>query len=262
MSNRGFDLSTQRLDREIKALKRELEALRSERRAAATTIGTGDLRLANGGSLVVDGGDVVMLDVDGSVLFRLGLQALGDRGVSIFREDGTLAFEVAKPNALAVQAWRLKDSDGTTIVSESGFGEGLGRPRLPSRPFPTATPAWGMYGAEVATTSSTFTTLFAVQDRRQNPLWAPAFRVKCSDTTTAAEVQVIDAATSTPLAEFGFGAWTGVRPVGSTGYTELTPALNVPTSVGVDGRYRFEVQARRTAGAGTVTLAIPESIGG
>lgn len=239
----------------IQQLQRDLEALRTERRAAATTIG-------DGGSLVIDGGDVVMLDTDGSFLFRLGEQAFGDRGISINRADGTLAFEVAKPNPLAVQAWRLKDNAGTTIVSESGFGIGLGRPRIPSSPFPVATPSYGTYGPEVSTTAGTFTTLFAVHDRRQNPLWSPVFRVRCTDGTTAAEVRVVHAATGTQLVEFGAGTWTGVRAAGSTDYVELAPPLNIPAALAVDDRYRFEVQVRRTAGTGTVFLAIPESLGG
>lgn len=253
-NNRGIDRDIASIPRKFTEVWEAIDALRSERRAAATTVGSGNW--------IIDGGDVIMLDTDGSVLFRLGAQAFGDRGLSVYRDNGTLAFEVAKPNALAVQAWRLKDSVGTEIVSESGFGEGLGRPRLPCHPFPTATPAWAAYGPEVSTTSATFTTLFAMQDRRQNPLWAPAVMVKCSDTTTSAEVRVVHTTTGTALTEFGFGAWAGVRPVGTTTYLELTPALIVPSTITVGDRYRFEIQARRTAGAGTVTLAIPESIGG
>lgn len=218
--------------------------------------------IVGAGRVVVDERDVVMYDDDGSVLFRLGAQSFGDRGVSIYRDDATLAFEVAKANPLAVQAWRLKDSGGNEIVSESGFGSGLGRPRLPCQPFPVSAPTYGTYGPEVSTTSATFATLFAMQDRRQNPLWAPAFQVKCSDITTSAEVRVIDAATSSALSEFGAGAWTGARPTGSTAYAELNPALVVTSSIAIGGRYRFEIQARRTAGAGTVTVALPESIGG
>lgn len=243
------------MNEELRKIRREIEGLKSERRAAATTIQTG-------GELVIDGGDVIMLDTDGSVLFRLGIQALGDRGISINRADGTLAFEVAKPNPLAVQAWRLKDNNGATIVSESGFGIGLGRPRIPSTPFPVSAPSYGTYGPEVSTTSGTFTTLFAVHDRRQNPLWSPVFRVRCTDATTAAEIRAVHAATGTPLVEFGAGTWTGVRAAGPTDYVELAPPLNIPAALAVDDRYRFEVQVRRTAGTGTVFLAIPESLGG
>ena len=65
-----------------------------------------------------------------------------------------------------------------------------------------------------------------------------------------------------PLTAFGAGEWIGSRPAGNTDALELTPALVQPAAVEVDGRYRFEVQVRRTAGAGSVTLAVPESIGG
>ena len=157
--------------RDIEAKVRQVLTVLGQRPKFEVT--SGDLTLS-GGSLVVDGGDVVMLDTDGSTLFKLGPQEFGDRGVSIYRENGTPALEVTKPNVNAVQAWRMKDSSENVILAESGFGAGLGRPRLPSHPFPTSTPAYGAYGPEVSTSSTSWATLFAVHDRRQNPLWCSA----------------------------------------------------------------------------------------
>lgn len=217
------------------------------------------------GDLTIDGGDVVMLDTDGSVMFRLGAQEFGDRGLSLFRENGSAVLELKRDGVspLLQQAWRLKDGAGNVLVGEWAFGTGLTRPRIPMPVFPVAAPAgWGLNGPEVSTTSGTFTSLFRVDTRRQNPLYQPVLSIYCSDTSTAAEVQVIDVATSDPLDNFfGGGDWVGVHAAGSTATVEYTPALSgLPGSH--DSRIQLDIQVRVTAGAGTVTLAVPSSMGG
>jgi hypothetical protein len=246
--------------RDLEQRLRDLEAALAKVRSAVSrrpqfTVSSGDL--------TVDGGDVLMLDTDGSVLFRLGAQQFGDRGIGVYRQDGSAALEVRQANVGGVQQVIIRDSTGAALLSESGFGAGLSRPRIPMPVLPTKTPAaYGTNGPEVTSTSGTFETVYVCATRRQNPLWVPVLNVKCSDTTTAAEVRVLNDATGTPLVEFGSSSgWVGVKAAGSTAWSELTPALNVP-GVAVDARMRMTVQVRRTAGAGTVSVAVPDSMGG
>lgn len=262
MSNRGFDLSTQRLDREIKALKREIESLRNERRAAATSIETGDIRLANGGMLVVDGGDVLMLDTDGDVLFKIGPQAHGDRGVSIYREDGTEALSVRKPLPGFAQRISVFDRNGVGILEEGSLSGGIDKPYLniPTQPhLATSGPInVGPYGFEIPVTSDTFQTTHVGTWRRHNFLTRWRWRIACSDTTTAAEVRVV--VNGEHLSPYLGTAWTGVRAAGTTTYDEVLSArLDLP------GAYldtmTAQVQARRSAGTGAVTVALVEARG-
>lgn len=224
-------------------------------------VSDGDLTI-RGGALIVDGGDFLLLDTDGSTVFRLGPQQLGDRGVSIYRENGTVALEVREQVDGFGQRLRMLDDAGNVLFAEYGLGNGLERPRLTMQVHPNAAPAgWGEYGPERTTTSSTFATLFVAHSRRQNVLLNPLLAVKCSDATTAAEVRIREATTGQVLDNFfAPGDWVGSWPAGSTAFVESAPVV-----VGVGGHdapIKLEVQARRTAGAGTVTVACPRIMGG
>lgn len=262
MSNRGFDLSQQRLDREVKALRREVESLRNERRAAATSVETGDIRLTNGGSLVVDGGDVFMLDADGDVVFRIGPQPHGDRGLTIARDDGTEALSVRKPLPGFAQRVELFDRNGIGIFSEGALDGGIDKPYLniPTQPY-LATPGpvnVGPHGFERSVTSNTFETTHVATWRRHNYLTRWRWRIACSDTATAAEVRVV--VNGAHLGPYLGTPWTGVRAAGTTTYDEVLSArLDLP------GAYLdtmvATVEARRSAGTGTVSVALVEARG-
>lgn len=266
MDARGIDLHDPgRVNRELQRLRREIESLRSERRAGATTIADGDIRLANGGSLVVDGGDVVMLDADGSEMLRIGPQQHGDRGVSVSREDGSLALVVRKAfSNSTLQTLEIRDRLGNLIVSEEALGWGLSRPflQIPMRPV-MATPTalmHGQYGPEVPVTSGTFETTHQAWYARHNQYGRFCFQIAASDATTAAEVRVINVATGNPLAAFFQPSWLGTRAVGDTAFVEVvSPPLSVPGDP--DDRISIAAQVRRSAGAGTLTVALPESHG-
>lgn len=269
MSSRGFDLSTQRLDREIKALKRAVEALRSERRAAATTLTNGDLIIRGGGKLVVDGGDFLLLDTDGSTVFRLGPQTYGDRGVTIFREDGTPALAVRKPFANSTQATLVVfDRVGNRVLSEATFGDGHEEPYLPIPIQPASsttgtTPTCGPHGWERTTESATFESLFRSQFRRENPYSRWEFALATSDTTTAAEVRVINANTGGVLIGFFQPAWVGSYAGGSTAWQTIAPPYGLSLGgFSYGSQAKLEVQARRTSGAGSVKVAVRLATGG
>lgn len=257
MDYRGVDTDLGWVNRELTRLRREIESLRSERRAASTTIGNGNL--------VIDGGDVTMLDVDGSVMFLLGGQLNGDRGVTISRESGVAAFAIRKSFPTSnKQTVVITDANGLPLVAEESLGNGLSHPFLPIPLQPaTATSSslsTGPWGYEITSSSTTYETTHQAWYARHNQFGLFRIRVAASDTTTAGEVRVINVGTGVGLGPFLSPAWTGVRAAGSTAYTEIvSPGLNLPgtmhTSISV------AVQVRRTAGTGTLTVAVPESRG-
>lgn len=267
MDSRGIDLhDIGWVNRELQKLRREIEALRSERRAAATTISDGDLRLANGAQLVVDGGDVVMLDEDGSVMFRIGVQDFGDRGVSIFRDTGELAFSLRKVFANSTeQSLTLYDRYGHSIFSEEGIGSGPARPlmHIPMQPV-QETPgplSAGPHGWEVEAADNAWATVFQARYARHNQFGTFRVHLAASDTTTAAEARVINAADGAHLGQFFAGPFTATKAAGTTDYTDhLMPGIVLPGAPWAS--VTLELQVRRTAGTGSVRCAVSESRGG
>src|SRR5437868_3215629 len=88
-------------------------------------VSDGDLMI-NGGDLIVDGGDFLLLDTDGSTVFRLGPQVNGDRGVSIYRENGAAAVVSAKrfPGS-SDQSIAVYGRGGQALMVEEELGDGL-----------------------------------------------------------------------------------------------------------------------------------------
>ncbi|HEY0889379.1 MAG TPA: hypothetical protein VGE38_07200 [Nocardioides sp.] len=268
VDNRGIDTDLGWVNRKLEQLQRQIEALRSERRAAATTITDGDLRVSGGGSLIVDGGDFLLLDTDSSTVFRLGPQIHGDRGVSLLRIDGTEALAVRKRFAGSTdQSIGVYDRNGKQMLVEEELGDGFAAPAFPIPVQPRLATSGavnaGPHGLEVSTTSGSFVTTHLAQFFRQNQYLRMRIAVAASDTTTAAEVQVINTATGLALRPFLAAEWLGVRAAGSTAYTILQAGSGVPlVAPGAFGDLiSLEVQVRRTAGSGTLTAAVPFASG-
>lgn len=254
---RGIDSDPGWINRKFRELERAIEGLRSERRAASTTIGDG--------GLVIDGGDVTMLDTDGSIMFLLGDQLYGDRGLLMAREDGSIALVLRKAFAgPGTQTLEFRSRDGYLLFAEEALGAGLSRPylHLPMHPV-MATPTalqHGPYGAEVPVTSATFITTHQAWYARHNQFGRVMLQIAASDATTAAEVRVINAATSAVLGDFFAAPWLGTRAAGSTGFVQVdSPRLFLPGNP--DDRISVAVQVRRSAGTGTLRVATPESHG-
>lgn len=261
MDARGIDNDPGWINRRFQELKREIESLRSERRAAATSVETGNIRLANGGSLVVDGGDVVMLDADGSVLFSIGEQEHGDRGVTVYREDGTVAITAAKADPTLPQAVRILDASGNSLLTEWPFGNGAQRPRMVHAIHPVVEPAgWTEWGPHTATTSATFERAWAGATYKLNPLWGPRLYLWCSDATTAAEVKCVRKDTGAT-----YNLFLGDTALQTVAAGTTTPTLWAPAGCvlqgGIDARIDYAIEARVTAGAGSVNIAVPISVG-
>lgn len=259
MDARGIDLNDPGwVNRKFQELKREIEDLRSERRAASTTIG-------EGGSLRVDGGEIVFLDADGSVLLRIGEQQYGDRGFALNRDDGSPAITLSNAlGVLAQQELRIRDRFGNEILAEEAFGSGFSTPYLPvpMQPMKSASGAItaGPYGLENTHATTTWTSVFRAQFTRQNQFVTFATRVAASDTTTAAELRVIDPSTGSHLGRFLAGPYTGPRAAGTTTYTTVTLPGIVMLGNYLD-TIEVELQIRRTAGTGTLTVAVAHAGG-
>lgn len=248
--------------RDLERRVRDLTSRALQRPKFAVT--DGDLTIS-GGALVVDGGDFLLLDTDGSTVFRLGPQLWGDRGVSIFREDGALAVAVRKAFENSPdQTLEVRDRDGVLLLAEEALGAGLSRPFLhvPMHPV-LATPGTlqhGPYGAEVPVATATWTTTHQAWFTRHNQYARFVAQVSASDATTAAEVRVVNADTSEVLGAFLAGAWTGTRAAGGTAHTEVeSPAIFLPGAPEDD--VSVALQVRRTAGTGTLQVALPRSQG-
>ena len=259
-NNRGIERGIDGIAHRFEAIWAAIDDLRNERRASATTVGTG--------GMTIDGGDFRALDVDGSEILLLGEMIHGDRGFVITRADGTIAFEMRKTfSNSTTQSVYIRDDDGAVLLAEESLGDGIAQPYLPIPLQPvTATStalSTGPYGPQVAVTSGTFVTTHQAWYARHNQYGLFRIRVAASDLTTAGEVQVINVATGTPLNPFFQPAWLGTRAAGSTGYTEVVTS-------GADGlllpgvmhsEISVAVQVRRTAGAGTLTVAVPTAHG-
>lgn len=151
-------------------------------------------------------------------------------------------------------------------VADSQLGTGLAKPLLamPTQPV-AATPTFaicGPNGWEQDTNSATFETLFQHVGVRQNVCWAPAVSVTCSDGTTAGQLRFVDLDTGLALQEALAPVSVYAVAAGSTD-VDLAPAapgLLLPQEYGTP--IRLGVQARVTAGAGSITVAVTQSIGG
>lgn len=235
--------------------------------AAPATVGSSGTFLVRG--LLDLLGSVSMKSEDGNELFRLGDMTFG-RGLEMKRDDASLAFRLAKQFSTSTkQAWSWGDKDGNTILAENAFVGGLSQPFLEHVFAPIAAASGtavtcGPFGIERTTASPTFETLFVYDGKRQNGFLDLKIAAVCSDGTTAAEVQVVDMATGTPLAGFFLPALVLAIPTGTTTMTlfDPTPDQVSMSSFPVGSQMRLGIQARRSAGAGSITLAVAQAIGG
>ena len=225
----------------------------------------GSVTIPNNGLLLVDGGDVVMLNESLVEVFRVGVMEFMDRGIVVRREDGTPAWEMRKafgPDD-PQQAFVIRDRLGAVIAGDALLSPaGFDAPHM-AMPF---TPVDYTSAALAQSTSSTsFVATHEHRGFRQNPALKPQFQVKCSDATTAAEIQVYDVLGATYLG--GFLSTPAVQtitvPAGTTAFTlfELASgALALPGAM--SDPLHLQIHVRRTAGTGSVTVAPVRTIGG
>lgn len=245
------------LGRRLADLERKVREIAAAPTLQNTTLSQGNLNVV-GGAVVIAGGDFVSQDTTGTILFRVGVQTNGDRGIAAYRADGTVAWRVAKIFAPGdtQQKFQQYDPSGRVVGGDAQLSpSGFDSPHIPH--------VWRPVDRSDAktTVSPTFVSLFEHQGVRGNPAVQLAFSVLCSDATTAGEVQVIDVASGVGLNAFFAPPWVGTIPAGTTTPTTLTtPPLGVPGAA--NDACLLQVQVRRTAGTGTVSIAVARSVGG
>lgn len=237
------------LSRIVRELQERLDALERTNQMNRGSVG-------NTGLFAVGSG------LTGEPILELGKMLWGDIGVVIRRQSGSKAIELRESFENSTdQDIRIISRDNRVIFEEHVFGNGIGNPKFisvlqPVGPAGTAVTC-GPYGFERSVTSGTFADIFRWEGKYMNPYVDVTLNVRMSDATTAGEVRLVNPDNGAIMAGFFQPTWTGVIAAGSTADQEVVP----PYSLRVPGSYdatvdRFTVQARRTAGAGTVTVSV------
>jgi hypothetical protein len=255
--------------KEIRSIKEQLRRLHNASAFSGSGLSVtgsitqkGSITIAPDGLLLVDGGDVVMRNEAGVEVFRIGIMPYGDRGLIIRREDGTVALQLRKlfSPADTQQVFQILDRDGNVIAGDAGLSvSGFDAPHIPLAFIPTD------YDSSVnaqTTSSGTFVATHEYRGFKQNPFFRPQFMVKCSDGTTAGEIQIYDVVGAAYLPGFFTGVRKATIPTGTTTYTlfELDGAVVLPGAM--SSALHIEIHVRRTAGAGSLTVAPVRTVAG
>lgn len=192
----------------------------------------------------------------------IGVQQYGDIGFTLRRDDGTPAIVVKRlfgPGD-SRQSLRLLDPSGATIGGDSIVAmSGFDAPHM-EIPFTPSDVTLSTYAR--TTSSTTFVPLFEHYGYRQNPGLRLKVKAWCSDATTTADIQVWDAIGGGYLTEFSLGPISKISvPLATTVPTVFTTgnAMILPGAMSND--MQLEIHVKRTAGAGSVSLAVLRSIG-
>ena len=222
----------------------------------------GAVTIPNNGLLLVDGGDVIMLNDAMVEVFRIGIMPAGDTGLQIKRGDGSVALEMFDVFGGGIQSLVIRDRAGRQIAGDPILSNtGFDAPHIPVTFIPVDPTTAGI---AVTTSATTFTATHEHRGFRQNPALRPQFKVRCSDGSTAAEIQVWDALAGVYLGGF-FGTpavQTITVPVGTTAFTVFGLASGSLALPGLmSDPTQLEVHVRVTAGTGSVTVAPVRTIG-
>jgi hypothetical protein len=265
------------INRKFAVIERRLEQMAAAKRLPASSLAVGSSLLIKGVLKVIGTldltGDLSMKSASDAELVRMGDMTYG-RGLEFKRDDGSTAIRFSKPlSGSTVQKWELVDRGGTTVVAEGSLSPGLGRPflELPFQPYAATSGTavtCGPYGWERSSTSATWETLFVYDGKAQNSFLDFKFAAICSDATTAGQIQLYDLVAGAPMAAFFAAPWVGTIAAGTTSWTVIDPtpdqvvAITDGGSLQAGGAIKIAVQVQRTAGTGTITLAVPSAMGG
>ncbi|MFG1847769.1 hypothetical protein [Micromonospora carbonacea] len=226
--------------RRLRDLERQVRELLAGRRLEAASIG-------RGGVTVKDGGAIRVRDTDGSLLVWMGNLGNDLRGSVLYRAGGSAALGVFGTGTGGdVGFIGMYDRSGNPIVTDDVLsGRGLARPFIPLQVNEVSVPT-------ATTTSGTFTDVAVGMVSVQHPVMYAYLLVRASDVTTAGEVRLA-------LQGVGIGPTVTVD-AGAYVYTSVGPfALTDPPPYGVIRG--LSVQARRTAGAGTIGVRVMSIMG-
>ena len=226
------------LARRLRDMEREIAMLK------ANTLGRNGITVNNSsGGLLARIGQIFsglfglrIVYPNGATQMWAGETAPGVVQTLFYRSTGSLAFAIGG-SAGGHQYAAVYDRSGNSVLSDDTIsGVGIGVPYLQAGPFQSAS------APADTTTSGTFVTLQTSVFSKMNPKIAMQILVRCSDGTTAGEVQVIDedgAAIGAPI----------TIPAGAFGYYNIAPTA-------LPGAFKdaksLNIQARRTTGAGTI----------
>jgi len=215
------------LIRKIEELERRLRSLELSPRLGSAAIDDGSLTVALNG--------VPMLYVG-----ELSGGNAGYHGLEVFREDGTLAFIVGG-NAFPYQYWAMQDRTNHIVASDdAASGEGLARPYIPYQVYTGDSTLWpGVVGGS-------FSLIQTLMGQKQHPKLHVEVAAICTDGTTSGQVRIFDYNNSTQLGS----TWN--VPTGTTGI--IGNAWDVTPSAGWGSAVNIGIDARRTAGAGTMRI--------
>lgn len=229
------------LMRRLDTLERRIRELEAARSSEQTTVGRG--------GMVIQGGSITLKQNSGVTSAYLGHLVLPggtpSAGIILYRHNGSEYFVLAgDPSA---QFFAFRDEALNIVISDdAASGQGLATPYIPVNAFPTRLLLTA--GSGESTVSGTFGPLWTIQAHKQHPRLRVGMYITTSDTTTTAEIRMRDANTGAIL--------DGPDAIGAGNNLYLLYEL-----IGVvDGAHlagiKIEIDARRTAGAGTVYMIL------
>lgn len=268
-------LSGRQLKRPLTARLEDLVVSDRKRSTASPFIGSGFATTADGmiveaGSweiptgahLYVNGGDVSIYDQSNNLLMSYATFPLGDRNVSLFRADGTPALVIqSTATAGAAQTLLLFDKSGRVIGGDAqDNASGIDAPYLPIRFEPTDLTSGAR---QQSTTSTSFVALFEHYGYFQNGGLPLSVKAWASDGSTSATVQLYDAINGLYLGALAAPSTpqTILMPTATTAATLFASAAPFALNGSMGDDLQLEIHVKRTAGAGTVNVAVARSIG-
>ena len=221
---------------EIRELRGRIERLERAPRAGSTSVDTGTWQIKNAA---------------GTILGYIGVQPQGDIGVSFYRSSGKKALEIAGLFNGDDQLFRLYNRAGEVIGGDQAFSNnGFAGYHT------TIVTEVGSNG--VAVTSTSWYPTHEIETQFFNTAQTMFFRAYCSDATTAGEVRCVDEF-GNQLPGFFMAIDPVVIPAGTTTWTKFDTRNNsgsnwyyISRTLGAD--INFQLQARRTAGTGTIYI--------
>lgn len=230
------------IGRELQKLRQEIAELRTARSLENAFIGRGGVTIGEDGSLIVKDGDGRTVAIVGALPTAYN-RSDGSRqpGVVLYREDGTLAAFLGDFNATTPpfkQAWQITDRAGNIVMADdTNSGKGLATPWVDGGLVlaDTDVTRWPQ------TTSGTFLDVAFGWYRIQNPKMQWVFQY-VADAATAGQVRLLVNGVqvgATQTVGTSFGTWVQYN-------------VTIPGAWSVGDLVSVEVQARRTAGTGSV----------
>ena len=221
---------------QMRDIKQRLDRLEAGNRITNTSI--------DSGKLVVGSGSFRVGSPDYHVYFGNVTNGPWTTPGWIFRRANLVNVFTLENQDADTQFWTLRDAQENILFGDdAGAEQGIARPYIPI----TFAPHFSNTGVYYTTTSGTFTGVVYCKFKKHQPRIFIQCYVRCSDGTTAGEIQVFDNNAAVPLAD------PVVIAAGTFAVVDLGPYY-------ISGNFLdtmdVEIQLRRTAGVGTVGLLV------